>query len=109
MGFLDGHPLVILRQDMVRLGITPTGQIAESEDHISCLFEMIRSLIEGTFVPPAGLAVQSQVFLTHIAPWVSRFFNDLEMTPSARLYRAIGAIGNRFMALEIEAMNRILP
>ncbi|MDR3439468.1 molecular chaperone TorD family protein [Telmatospirillum sp.] len=101
------HPLTMLRQDMVRLGIVRTEGIAESEDHISSLFEMMRGLIEGTFVPPAGPAIQSDVFLSHIAPWAGRFFDDLETAPSAQLYRAIGAVGSRFMAIEIEAMNRI--
>ena len=41
-GFLNDKPLVQLRNDLDRLGLARTEATYETEDHIACLFEVMR-------------------------------------------------------------------
>lgn len=102
-GFLHEKPLADLRGDMARLGMARTDGIAESEDHIAALCEMMAGLISGAFGRPAGLDEQRAFFDRHIEPWASRFFADLEASPTARFYRAVGTLGRRFLDVEGQA------
>lgn len=102
-GFLHEKPLAELRGDMARLGIERAEGIAESEDHIAALCEMMAGLITGAFGRPADLAEQRAFFDRHIVPWAPRFFADLEASPTARFYRAVGTLGRRFMDVEGQA------
>jgi TorA maturation chaperone TorD len=40
-----------------------------------------------------------------LAPWIERFFGDLETAENAVFYRAVGRLGNAFMALERRYLN----
>lgn len=102
-GFLHEKPLARLRGDMARLGIAPSAGVAEPEDHIGMLCEMMAALIEGRFGAPAGLAEQRKFFDAHLAPWAGRFFADLAAAKSARLYMPVGGIGRLFMDVETDA------
>jgi TorA maturation chaperone TorD len=35
-----------------------------------------------------------------VAPWVGRFFGDLQQAQSARFYRAVGQLGEQFIEIE---------
>ena len=102
-GFMHEKPLARLRGDMARLGIAPSKDTAEPEDHIGMLCEIMAGLIEGRFGPPADLAGQRKFFDAHLAPWAGRFFADLAAAKSARLYMPVGSIGRRFIDIESEA------
>jgi TorA maturation chaperone TorD len=43
------------------------------------------------------------LFEAHLAPWIEKFFADLERANAAEFYRSIGALGRVFMAIEAEA------
>ena len=51
----------------------------------------------------ADFAEQARFFERHLKPWAARMFADLEMSQSARFYRAVGRVGRIFMELESEA------
>ena len=102
-GFLHEKPLAELRGDMARLGIERADDVSESEDHIAALCEMMAGLITGAFGAPAGLDEQRAFFDRHINPWAPRFFADLEGSPTAAFYRAVGTLGRRFMEIENQA------
>ncbi|CAO3419986.1 TorD/DmsD family molecular chaperone [Azospirillum endophyticum] len=108
-GFLNEKPLAELRTDMARLGIARADNVSEPEDHIAALCEMMAGLIGGTFAPEdgdiVGLDGQRAFFDRHIGSWAGRFFTDLETSPSARLYRAVGAVGRSFLAVEARAFD----
>lgn len=104
-GFLQEKPLADLRDDLARLGIARRDEVPEPEDHIAALCEVMAGLIEGAFGAPAGIADQRRFFDAHLAPWVDRFFRDLECAASARLYRPIGSIGRIFFAVETAAFD----
>ncbi len=99
-GFLYEKPLAKLRQEMERIGIARADGVAESEDHIAALCEMMGGLITGAFGVATDIATQRRFFDAHIGPWAGRFFEDLETSPSAKFYRPVGTIGKLFMQIE---------
>lgn len=97
-GFLMEKPLAQLRADLDRLGIERQGGIAESEDHIAALCEAMALIIRaGGEIP---FDTQRAFFEEHLAPWASRFFEELQSAPSADFYRAVGFFGASFMDVE---------
>ncbi|HYF87936.1 TorD/DmsD family molecular chaperone [Azospirillum sp.] len=108
-GFLNEKPLAELRVDMARLGIARADGVREPEDHIAALCEMMAGLIGGEFAPEeggtVGLEAQRAFFDRHVGSWAGRFFADLETSPSARFYRAVGAVGRSFLAVEARAFD----
>lgn len=104
-GFLHEKPLAELRGDMARLGIARADDVKEPEDHIAALCEMMAGLITGAFGEPADLAEQRRFFDRHVGSWAARFFTDLETTPSAAFYRAVGMLGLRFLEVEARAFD----
>ncbi len=104
-GFLHERPLAELRQTLGALGIGRAEGVKEPEDHIAALLEVMAGLIAGAYGAPQPLAVQRRFFETHLAPWASRFFGDLEQAKSAALYALVGRLGRIFMAIEAEAFS----
>lgn len=103
-GFLYERPLAKLRGDMEKLGYARADHVAEPEDHMGALCELMALLIRGgEGRGPAELATQERLFRQHIAPWGERFFSDLEQAPSAKLYRPLGTVGRLFMLIETQA------
>ena len=102
-GFLQEKPLAELRGDMVRLGIARSEDLVEPEDHIAVVCEMMHGLITGAFGDTTPIEIQKDFFDSHIRPWASRFFQDLEAAESAVLYMPVGTIGRVFMAVESKA------
>lgn len=102
-GFLNEKPLAVLRDDMARLGIAQVDGVAEPEDHIASLCEMMAGLIRGRFLEPVPVKLQRAFFERHLAPWAGHFFSDVEAAKSADLYRPAGTIGRLFMEIEAAA------
>lgn len=104
-GFLNEKPLAELRADMARLGIARADGVAEPEDHLAALFEMMAGLIGGAFGDPADLVEQQGFYDRHIGCWAGRFFADLRTSPSAAFYRAVAEVGQEFLAVEGRAFD----
>lgn len=102
-GFLHEKPLAVLRDDLARLGIQGSDQVAEPEDHMATLCEVMQVLIEGAFGHQPCLAEQKAFFTAHLKPWAGKFFADLQQAESARFYRAVGALGQVFLDVEAQA------
>jgi TorA maturation chaperone TorD len=103
-GALYGRPLARLRQTLQILGIEKVGDSSEPEDHAAFLCEIMAGLIGGAFAGPAG--ADREFFEQHLAPWIRRFFVDLERADSADLYARVGSLGRVFVDLETEAFLR---
>ena len=43
------------------------------------------------------------MFEKHMAPWIGRFFADLERAEAAEFYRHVGTLGRVFIEIETEA------
>ena len=100
-GFLHERPLARVREDLRGLGIERAGPSREPEDHIAILLEVMSGLARGDF--EAEFAEQARFFERHLKPWAARMFADLEMSGTAKFYRAVGRVGRVFMELESEA------
>jgi TorA maturation chaperone TorD len=100
-GFLHGRPLASLRQTLQRIGIARADTQTEPEDHVAVLFEVMAGLADGTITAMGG--TERDLFERHLAPWIARFFADLERATAADFYARVGALGRIFMAIETEA------
>lgn len=100
-GFLNERPLARLREDLGKFGIERIEGNAEPEDQAAMLCEIMSGLIDGRF--GASIGADQQVFEKHVAPWMGRFFTDLERAEAARFYRAVGAVGRLLIEIETEA------
>lgn len=98
-GFLHEKPLAKLRADMLSLGIARADDVAEPEDNIASLMEMMAGLIRGEFGHRAADR-QRDFFNSHIAPWAEHFFTDLEGAKASVFYAPVGTMGRLFMEIE---------
>ncbi len=97
-GLLMDRPLALLRRDLAALGIERREDVHEPEDHAAALCETMSLLIDsGSEIP---LEIQQRFFSDHIAPWMGRFFTDLQQAESARFYVAVGQLGEQFIEIE---------
>jgi TorA maturation chaperone TorD len=99
-GTLYGRPLARLRATLRLLGIEKIGGPSEPEDHAAVLCEIMAGLIAAGLARPAG---DREFFEQHLAPWIGRFFVDLERSNSARFYARVGSLGRVFIDIEREA------
>jgi TorA maturation chaperone TorD len=100
-GFLHERPLARLRQDLSRFGIARAEGVAEPEDHAGILCEVMAGLAGGEL--PAAEDAGRIMFENHIAPWMGRFFADLERAEGAEFYQRVASVGRIFIAIETEA------
>jgi len=97
-GYLMERPLSLLRADLAQLGFARMTGVAEPEDHVAALCEVMQLLIQDG----ASFATQGRFFGTHMRDWIGRFFTDLETAEAADFYRSVGFFGTTFMRLEQE-------
>lgn len=100
-GFLHERPLARLREDLAGMGIERAEGVAEPEDHAGILCEIMAGLASGRLPAPADS--DRTIFDKHMAPWIGRFFADLERAEAAGFYRRIGTLGRVFIEIEAEA------
>lgn len=96
-GFLMEAPLGELRRDLERLGFERQDGVCEPEDHVAALCEVM-AMLSGA--GGADLDTQRAFFDRHLGSWADRFFTDLETAEAAVFYRAVGRLGQAFVALE---------
>ena len=102
-GFLHERPLARLREDLARMGIARADGVVEPEDHAAILCEIMSGLASHRL--PASVDSERVIFDKHMAPWITRFFTDLENAEAANFYRRLGTLGRVFMDIEAEAFN----
>jgi TorA maturation chaperone TorD len=100
-GALQGRPLARLREALQRLGVERTPGRPEPEDHAATLMEIMSGLAGGRIAAAPG--AEREMFDEHLAPWIGRFFADLEKAGPADFYAAVGALGRVFIEIETEA------
>ena len=100
-GFLHERPLARLRADLADLGVERVEGQCEPEDHAAIICEIMAGLVAGEFIAPGER--QRRIFDRHLAPWMARFFADLEAAKAAEFYRPVGAIGRFFIEIETKA------
>jgi TorA maturation chaperone TorD len=100
-GFLQERPLARLREDLARIGIARADGVVEPEDHAGILCEIMSGLASRRL--PAPPNSDQVIFDKHMAPWIGRFFSDLENAEAADFYKRLGTLGRVFMDIEAEA------
>jgi TorA maturation chaperone TorD len=100
-GFLNERPLARLRDDLAQFGIERVQGNSEPEDHAATLCEIMAALASGRF--QATEDAERRLFEKHIAPWMGRFFADLERAEAAGFYRHVGTLGRVFIDIEAGA------
>jgi TorA maturation chaperone TorD len=100
-GALYGRPLARLRETLQHLGIEKAAERSEPEDHAAILCEIMAGLVGGNIAGAAG--ADRDFFDEHLAPWIRRFFVDLEHAKSADFYACVGSLGRTFVDVETEA------
>ena len=106
-GFLNEKPLARLRTDLAELGLARDDAMAETEDHVACLCEVMRYLIAGDDVAVANLTRQREFFSQHLQPWVARMCSDIEQHPQARFYAALAGLTRAFMDVEAQGFDML--
>jgi len=102
-GFLHEKPLAKLRQDMSRLGIERERNVAEPEDHIASLCEMMAGFIDGSLGRTLALDAQKAFFAAHVGNWAPVLFRDMEAAKASVLYATLGSVGRVFLEIEERA------
>ena len=100
-GAAYGRPLARLRETLQHLGIEKAPEQSEPEDHAAILCEIMAGLVSGGIAAPAG--ADRVFFEEHLAPWIRRFFVDLEHAEAADFYARVGRLGRIFVDVETEA------
>ena len=100
-GFLHERPLARLREDLARIGIERAEGVAEPEDHAGILCEIMAGLASGELPAPAGS--RRNIFEKHMAPWIGRFFADIERAKARISTGASARLGRVFIEIETEA------
>ena len=100
-GSLQGRPLARLREALQRLGVERAPGRSEPEDHAAMLMEIMSALAGGRIAVPPG--AEREMFIHHVAPWMGRFFADLEKAGPADFYARVGALVRTFIEIETEA------
>jgi len=104
-GFLHERPLARLREDLARIGIARAERMVEPEDHAGILCEIMSGLASRRL--PAPPDSDRMIFEKHIAPWIGRFFTDLENAAAADFYKRMGTLGRVYMDIEAEAFDML--
>ena len=102
-GFLHERPLARLRDDLGKIGIARAEGVVEPEDHAGILCEIMSGLASRTLLAPPDS--ERMIFDKHMAPWVGRFFTDLENAGAADFYKRLGTLGRVYMDIEAEAFD----
>ena len=100
-GFVHGRPLANLRQSLHRIGIERVEAQTEPEDHAAILLEIMAGLASGEMGAPPG--ADREIFDNYLAPWIERFFSDVEKSASVDFYSAVGTLGRVFIEIETQS------
>ena len=96
-GFLMEKPLADLRSELSRLGFDRQNNVHEPEDHVAALCEVMSVIIAESVL---SFDEEKQFFTQYIAPWMSRFFDDLSRAQAANFYKPVGFLGKQFIDIE---------
>ena len=104
-GFLNDKPLAQLRGELARLGLARDDSVGETEDHVACLFEVMRYLIAGDDVAVANLTRQQAFYSAQIQPWISNMCEAVAAHPAAGFYAALARFTQAFAQVEAQAFD----
>lgn len=108
-GSLHEKPLARLRDDLRALGLQRDRDRGETEDHVACVFEVMRYLISGDDAAVCTLEQQRRFFRAHVQSWVETLCETVRSHPRAVLWRAIAGFTCGFVQVETQAFDLLEP
>ena len=106
-GFLNEKPLAALRADLAALGLARDESRGETEDHVACVFEVMRYLIAGDDVGVSNLSQQRRFFRAHVQPWVEQMLDAVAAQPRAVLYREVATLTRALLRVETQGFDML--
>jgi len=106
-GALNDKPLAHLRTDLAALGLGRDESRAETEDHVSYVFEVMRYLIAGDDAGVSNLEQQRRFFRAHVQPWIERLCDAVLAHPRASTWAAVAAFTHAFVEVEAQAFDML--
>lgn len=106
-GFLNERPLALLREDLAALGLARDESRGETEEHIACVFEVMRYLIAGDDVAVSNLEQQRRFFRAHVQPWIDKLADAVEAQPRAGLWLMVAALTRAFVQVETQGFDML--
>ncbi len=106
-GALNDRPLAQLRTDLAALGLARDESRAETEDHVSYVFEVMRYLIAGDDAGVSNLEHQRRFFRAHVQTWVERLCDTVQAHPRASTWAAVAAFTQAFIDVEAQAFDML--
>ncbi|WGT66387.1 TorD/DmsD family molecular chaperone [Variovorax paradoxus] len=106
-GFLNDKPLAQLRTDLARLGLARDEAVSESEDHVACLFEVMRYLIAGDDAAVSNLAQQQAFFAAHLQSWLPTLCDVVAQHPKAHFYASLASFTRAFAEVEVQGFDML--
>jgi TorA maturation chaperone TorD len=106
-GFLNEKPLAALRDDLAELGLARGENLPETEDHVACVFEVMRYLIAGDDVAVANLTQQRRFFAAHVQAWLPQLCDALAAHPKADFYAALAELTRAFISVEAQGFDML--
>ena len=103
-GFLNEKPLVLLRDDLAKFGLTRDEALVETEDHIAFLCEVMRYLILADD-PPVAFSEQRAFFHAHLASWYNQMADDIEAAANTDFYKTVGRLTRVFFDVETQSFD----
>ena len=104
-GFLNEKPLVQLRTDLAALGLARDERMAETEDHVAYLLEVMRYLIAGDDAAVCNLTRQAEFFSRHLQPWIAAMAEAIGNHPRAAFYARLSALTQAFVSVEAQGFD----
>ncbi|HVL57971.1 MAG TPA: molecular chaperone TorD family protein [Burkholderiaceae bacterium] len=104
-GFLHERPLAELRERLAALGLARREGIAETEDHIASLCEVMAWLITRGDQRVEAIDVQREFFQRFLAPWYERLADALQASATVDFYRPAGRVLREFLEVERQAFD----
>ena len=97
---------VRVAEELAALGLVRPAGVNEPQDHFAALFEAMRLLVAGgAGRAPAGLERQRRFFEAFVRPGAGRFLAAVREAPEANYYRKVAAVGEAFLAIEVESFD----
>jgi TorA maturation chaperone TorD len=98
--------LVRLRENLAEMGLARDPGVAEYEDHLAALCEVMRYLIaEGS--GDAAVQKQKTFFLRYVAPWYAEFCAAAIASPNTDFYKHAAGFIKAFLDVEVESFEMV--
>ena len=98
--------LVRLREDLAAMELAKTPSVAEYEDHLSCLCEVMRHLV-ATGSNDASVQKQKDFFVKYLAPYYADLCAAVSASPNTHFYKRVADFTKAFLDVEADSFEMI--